>query len=103
LLHTFTPDSDLSNKRKAHKICYAWGNASISQLHEAIDGSPGAAQKYVGVHVNELFSQLCEGMTRFLDDLDADPGLAKMVYDKSNRFYADLSKGVLVELVAGSA
>lgn len=98
LLHTFTPDSDLSDKGKARKICYAWGNAPVSRLHAAIDNT-----QYVAVHVDQLFRQLCEGMTRFLANLDADPQLAKRVYDRSNRFYADLSKGVLSSIVEDSA
>lgn len=103
LLHTFTADSDLSAKGKARMLCYGWGNASISQLYAAIDGAHGMAQKYVAVHVNELFRQLCDGITRFLGDLDADPELAKKVYDKSDRFYADLSKETLSEIVGESA
>lgn len=102
LLHTFTPDSDLSAKRKARRLCYAWGDASISQLNAAIDGTPALAEKYVGVHVNELFDQLCNGLTRFLGDIDADPELAKRVYDRSKRFYDDLSKETLSDLVGDS-
>lgn len=103
LLHTFTPDSDLSDRGKVRKICYGWGNASISQLHALIDGMPGAAEKYVGVHVDELFGRLCDGMTRFLDDLDANPELAGRVYEKSDRFYADLSKEVLSKVLGDNA
>ena len=103
LLHKFTPDSDLSDKGKVRKLCYAWGNASILQLYAAIDSTPGTAQRFVGVHVNELFGQLCDGITRFLGDLDADPDLAKRVYDRSNRFYADLSKEVLSKVVGDGA
>jgi hypothetical protein len=102
LLHTFTAESKLSDKGKARRLCYAWGNASISQLHAAIDSRPGMAQKFVGVHVNELFRQLCDGMTRFLGDLDADPELASTGYERSNRFYADLSKEALGDLLRDS-
>ena len=95
LLHTFTPDSKLSTRGRARKLCYAWGDASVSDLHALIDGRPGMAQRYVAVHVNELVDELKKGIERFLVDLDGDPQLATRVYERSNRFYADLSKEIL--------
>lgn len=103
LLHTFTPDSDLCDKGKVRKICYAWGNACIAHLQGVIESTPGAAEDNVGVHVNDLFNRLRDGVARFLEDLDADPQLAARVYDKSHRFYADLSKDLLSEIARDDA
>ncbi len=90
LLHAFTPDSDRSKHGRARRILIAWGSGPIALLHALIDAKSGRAQTEVAVHANELFEQLAVGLARFICDVDADPDLAKGVYEKVRKFYVNV-------------
>ena len=53
LLHTLTPDSQLSAHGKARRICYAWGKGKAQDLQRIIDLS-NKRSTYVAVHVAEF-------------------------------------------------
>jgi hypothetical protein len=90
LLHTFTPDSQLSILRKARRIYYAWGTASIQDLQRTIDFT-NKSEEYVAVHVNDLYEALQLGLIRFSEELENDPGRKVRVYKKAGKFFADFS------------
>jgi len=65
ILHTLTPDSDLSRNNKALPISYAWGNANIKELEKSIEIlRPG---KMTSVHLNQLFESYRYGVAHFLE------------------------------------
>jgi hypothetical protein len=65
ILHTLTPNSDLSKNNSALPICYAWGNASLDELEKSIDTlKPG---QVASVHLNDLFESYRLGVANFLD------------------------------------
>lgn len=71
LLHTFTPDSQLSADGKARRLCYAWGRAKVQDIQRLIDVTNNN-QIYAAVHVDELYEALKLGLLAFVDDIEND-------------------------------
>jgi hypothetical protein len=89
LLHTFSPDSRLSFKGKARRICYAWGTASVQDLQRTIDLT-NKFTEYVAVHVNDLYEGWRIGLLAFTQDLEDDPTRKTRVYEKTSNFFSEL-------------
>jgi hypothetical protein len=65
ILHTLTPDSDLSKEKKAVTINYAWGNAKVSELEKSIEAlMPGEIKC---VHLDDLYESFRLGVDHFLN------------------------------------
>lgn len=71
LLHTFTPNSQLSSDKKARRICYSWGKSRGEDLQRSIDLA-NKVDEYVAVKVEELFAAWCEGVLIFTAELESD-------------------------------
>jgi len=65
ILHTLTPESDLSNNGKALQIAYAWGNASVNDLEVSINLSEFSGMTCL--HINDLFESFKLGLLLFLE------------------------------------
>jgi hypothetical protein len=90
LLHTFSADSRLSYKGEARRICYAWGKADVHDLQLTNDLT-ASTQKYVAVHVNELYEAWHLALVAFTDDLENDTTRKDRVFTKASRFFTDMS------------
>lgn len=90
LVHTFTPDSDLSKKGKARKILYAWGTSEIHDLNEMIDLAN--MNEYVPVKIEILITAFRNGVESFLSDLEKIPEKAQAVYARSASFFTTMSE-----------
>jgi hypothetical protein len=90
LLHTYTPDSKLSNDRKAKRLAYAWGNADDATLQTAINSF--SRSDLIAVHLADLSEAFHLGLAAYLDDLDKNPELAATFQSKVSRTFASLSK-----------
>lgn len=99
LLHTFTPDSKLSSTGKARRICYSWGTASAQDMQRTI-GLTCDTNKFVAVHVNELYEAWRLGVGQFVADLDKNHNRKYPVYKKADKFFSELSSGVIRDFLA---
>jgi hypothetical protein len=99
LLHTFTADSKLSSTGEARRICYSWGTGNVHDLHRTLQWA-GNASEHVAVHVNDLYEAWRLGVLKFTDELEKTPERKRQVYKKADKFFSDLSLGVVQQVVS---
>ncbi len=67
VLHTMTPDSNLSEKGHAVPLSYAWGDADLESLERSADTiAPG---EYSCVHLNDLYWSFRLGISHFIETM----------------------------------
>jgi hypothetical protein len=88
LLHTLTPDSQLSSQGRARRICYAWGQARVADIQRVIDTS-NKNSEYVAVHVEELYEAWRLGLLAFTQEIENDPARSSRVYAKAKQFFSE--------------
>jgi hypothetical protein len=99
LLHTFTPDSQLSASGQARRLCYAWGTAKVEDVQRLIDVTNGN-QIYAAVHVDELHEALKLGLLAFVDDIENDQPRNARVMAKAKKFFSEWDVESVEELIA---
>jgi len=99
LLHTFTPDSQLSSMVKARVIYYAWGKAKAEDMQRSID-LKNKSNDLVALHVNELYQAWLSGLVLWGEDLDKDSDRSANVLVKVEKFFADLSIETMSEILS---
>lgn len=70
VVHTFTPESDLSKRGKARVMGYAFGAAELDKLNKASDIAGQSRQ--VNVHARALIDAFYDGFRIYLDEVRAD-------------------------------
>jgi hypothetical protein len=98
LLHTFTPNSELSSLGKARRIYYAWGTASVRDLQRTIDLTNKTGE-YVAVHVNDLYEAWRLGVLQFTEELDKSPDRKSRVYKKVSKFFSELGLDTVCDVL----
>lgn len=95
VLHTFTADSDLS-ERGVRKLVYAWGPADLSDLERAaaIVGS-GA---WVAVHVSDLTAAVRLGAAQMFEDSGRDPILRARIESRGAAFFRSVGPAAFLGL-----
>jgi hypothetical protein len=99
LLHTFTPDSQLSSSGRARVICYAFGEAKADDVQRTIDFK-NRANDLVAVHVNELYQAWLSGLALWGEDLDKDSDRSAKVRAKAAKFFAELGVETMSEILS---
>ena len=89
LLHTLTPDSQLSSAGKVRRISYAWGTATVQDLQRTIDLT-NKTDELVVVHVNDLYEAWRLGVLQLTEDLEKSTERKSQVYKKASKFFAHL-------------
>ena len=90
LIHTFSPDSHLSKKKKARKLLYAWGTGEIHALNEMIDLAK--MNDYVAVKIEVLIEAFKSGIESFIIDLGKKHEKAQSVYDRADKFFTNMTE-----------
>ena len=89
VLHTMTPDSDLSTQNKAVPLNYAWGNANLEELKKSVQSINFGEVSCV--HLNELVESFRLGVANFIETNGSDSEcLARM-----KKHYVGLSPEVV--------
>jgi glycogen debranching enzyme len=101
LLHTSTPDSQLSSSGKARVINYAWGKAKVEDVQRLID-LKNRSNESVAVHVNELYQAWLSGLALWGQDLDKDSDRSDRVLAKAKKFFAELGVGTMSEILSAT-
>ncbi|MGB9071795.1 MAG: hypothetical protein WCC22_03930 [Terriglobales bacterium] len=70
VVHTFTPESDLSKGGKARVIGYAFGVAELDKLDKA--SNIAAQSRQVNVHARSLIDAFYEGFGTYLEEVRGD-------------------------------
>jgi len=93
LLHTYTPESRLSDQGAAKRLAYAWGNAKVEDLEKAI--TKQGRSDLVAVHASDLLEAFRLGLASFVQDLDANPALAASFDARAKKSFAAVSVSVM--------
>ena len=91
ILHTMTPDSQLSERNQAVPLNYAWGTASLEELKKSTEAIMPGELSYV--HLSDLAQSFKLGLARFVEN-DANEQGCK---DRMKKNYAGLSKEIISE------
>ena len=70
VVHTFTPESDLSRKGKARVIGYGFGSAAVTELDKASAFANQSGQ--VNVHVRDLIDAFRNGFADYYQEVTTD-------------------------------
>lgn len=89
ILHTLTPDSNLSKNGKANIVVYAWGKANLNDIKEVSAKRGTDNQSFV--HVNELYDIYRDGIDNFLDSLETDKDLKDRFNKRIELSYENIS------------
>ena len=100
ILHTLTPDSDLTAKKGVMRISYAWGKAQQKDLDESIKltNYPGI----VAVHVNDIVASFKNGFTDYIDALETDKVKRELFIEKAGKHFVNVDISVISDFLASS-
>ncbi len=93
IIHTFTAYSGLSDKNKARKIIYSWGNADPKKV-DFIKNDLGNHDTVV-VHIDELKRAFGLGLDSFYGELSQNPEKAKRVAKQAGLWFTHLDKQIV--------
>lgn len=101
ILHTLTPESDLSEKKNVRLISYAWGTAQQKDLEETIKRIeyPGL----VAVHVNDILYSFMNGLADFINSLDIDHASRDSFIQKASKHFTNTEISVVDEFLTSSS
>jgi hypothetical protein len=88
MLHSMTAFSRLSREGKARTLSYAWGSASVEDLHIVIRFL--GRTDIVGIHLSELKDALRSGFQSFLIDIAGDSARLGAVLHRASMLYSHL-------------
>jgi hypothetical protein len=86
LVHTLTPDSDMSAQGKARRVCYAWGTRDADRL-QALTVLAGMADQYVCVQVEALYEAWQLGLALLVQEMERDPAREARVLARAAKFF----------------
>lgn len=96
VVHSFSPESDLSASGKVLKIAYAWKPSLASELEELVAANLEMLRQrgveedpndyFVAVQGEDLVEALRKGVTTFLEDINLNPEKAAATYAKAKLF-----------------
>jgi hypothetical protein len=84
VLHTFTPDSDLSRKGKARRIVY------VNQHTPEVRYDAAVASDVVVVSVHGLYTAFVNGVQQFLKDLRTDSARETLALERLDKMFHDM-------------
>ena len=88
ILHTLTPDAELTRKGEARRIVYAWGQGEADKLVEA---SRRLGYDHAAIHIGELHERTKAAAARFLETVEKDPVLVQTVERAARQWLLDVS------------
>lgn len=98
ILHTLTPDSDLSEKKGIRRISYAWGIAKQEDLEESIRLSNYSG--LVAVHINDISYSFRNGFVDFIASLERDDVKKALFAQKASKHFANTEMSLISEFLA---
>jgi hypothetical protein len=87
-LHSLSAHSSLQRKGQARLVCYAWGTASASDLHNVLTDL--RAKDFVAVHLDSLANALFKGWERYLASLGSHPKAVQRLSHRASFLFSSL-------------
>ena len=88
VLHSLSAHSSLQRKGQARLVCYAWGNATASDLHGVL--TELRAKDFVAVHVDSLANALFKGWERYLVSLESNAEAVQRLSHRASYLFSSL-------------
>jgi hypothetical protein len=86
LVHTMTPKSNMSKKKQARQIGYAYGQAKSVKLRNLHDAQ-GKSGEATAINIEALYSAWMDGKARWQREVMADTPRALRVLQRSEEFF----------------
>lgn len=86
VLHTLTPESDMSDKGKARLICYSWGNRDADAI-QALTTLAGMGDRYVFVKIEDLYVAWKLGVDLLVIEMESDPAREARIHARAAKFF----------------
>jgi len=99
IVHTYTPDSDISQKGKARVVAYAFGSADVKELDEATARTQ-RDKLQVNVHLRELIDAFRDGYKTYLNEALADATRRKEVIEHANNWTVSIDVDKVQQFLA---
>jgi len=88
LVHSYSPDSELTGDYKANKIYYVYGKVEAIELQRIINNSPH--KELISVHIDQLFTALEIAVERFAKALKDNPSKEKLAAQRASEFFINI-------------
>jgi len=96
LLHTFTPESELSRKGSVRRINYAWGASKVEDLAET---TKALQRTEVAVHVRELVDSFRAGLASYIEDVRQNPDRLRRVEKFASLWFTHLDQDTVARFL----
>lgn len=96
VVHALSPDSDLYRDGKARRICYAWGNADVVALGDAISTLEA---DLVSIQLDKLVEAFRYGIAEFMDDLTNDEIARARAREVREEWFTELAPTVIEDFL----
>jgi hypothetical protein len=93
ILHTYSPDSDLSKAGKVRRVFYAWGTATTESLN--VSAAHLKKVDVVGLHLDDLLAAFEAGIVKWFDDVIKDPERKAKVETGAGMWFVNLPVEVM--------
>ena len=100
VVHTFTPDSDLSKRGAAKVIYYAHSGADIAKLEEVSSDFNRDAEY---LEVGEMIIFFYDAIMKYMVEVASDPVRKAAVETKGGLWFGDTHAGLIDEYLAAKA
>ena len=100
IVHTFTPDSDLSKRGTAKVIYYAHSGADVAKLEE-INSDFNRNAECLGV--SEMITFFYDAILRYMVAVEGDPVRKASVETKAGLWFGDADAGLIDKYLAAKA
>lgn len=91
ILHTLTPDSDLSRSGTAKRIAYTWGDLKPEDFEIEIADKVNKSDLVV-LHIGDTFNAFKSGWAKFIESYEKDASVAPLFHERASKFFAHLTK-----------
>lgn len=89
VLHSMTPNSELSRGGNARTIAYAWGRGKVEDLRHALAGT--GVSDVVALHYDDLLDVLRNAIADCLSEADTDADLRQLLQSAAEQHYVYVS------------
>jgi len=96
ILHTFTPDSDLSRKQRVRKIIYAWGSARAEDLAKT---TKALGRAEVAIHVRELIDSFRAGLVSYFEDIMQSPDRLRRIEKSTGLWFTHIDQNTVEDFL----
>jgi len=100
VVHTFTPDSDLSKRGAAKVIYYAHSGADVAKLEEVSSDFSRSAEC---LEVSGMITSFHDAFLKYMVEVEGDPARKAAVEAKAGLWFGDTDAGLIDEYLAAKA